>query len=218
MKSAFSITLSTLILASAAEGANIIANSLANSGADLAKQVVSSEGANLPEGSLVRVGYFDTSRGDVADLTGNDFSAIDIMFVALGEDATWDADGTTGPIRINATGQFGGSIQNVANSYAPQDRELYLWVLNIPNPSTAGPDTQWEWAIFRDASWVVPNDIGSINLVTWQINEADEVIKGTLDLGNNQIRLAVIPEAVIPEPGMAAFCLAATSCLLRRRK
>lgn len=214
MKLTCNTALATFLLAASSDAANIIANSLASSpdGTSPAKQVVSSAGAALPVNSLVRVGFFNDPAVNIAILAGDDFAAIDALFTPLGENPNSAADGTTGPIRINATGQYGGSIQNVASAYAPENTPLYVWVLN---QSTADANAT-EWAIFRDATWRMPNEIGSLNLLTWQIDEPSEVIRGTLNTASNQIRLA--PAQSIPEPGAAALALAAMVVLRRRRR
>jgi PEP-CTERM motif len=199
------------LLPMSAQAANVVANSLASGpgGNPPPRQVTSSLGSDLPTGALVRVGFFNNAAANMAVLTGNDFNAINSLFLPLGEDAGSTADGTTGPIRVNANGDIGGSITNIDNAYMAAGNPLWLWVLN----SAATSPTPSEWAIFRDSTWMMPSGIGSINLQTWQIDSAGEVLRGALS-GANQIRL----QQAIPEPGSLGLAGVALLGLVRRRR
>jgi PEP-CTERM motif len=193
-------------------GANVVITSLAaGPGGEAAKQVVTSANANVPQGSIVRVGHFDLTSvgGSTAILTVGLFPALEAIFTPLGENAGSAADGTSGPVVVNAAGGIGGSIQNVDNAFMPAGRALYAWVFAQPTPNAAAT----QWTIFRDSTWLMPAGIGSINLQTWQIDQASEVFRGTLDLGANRIAMAVIPE-----PGSALLGMIGLVVAWRRRR
>ena len=133
----FTLISAFCLLTPAAQSANVLANSLASGpgGTPPARDVVSTTGANLATGSLVRVGYFNNAQGNMAILTGNNFAAINNLFLSLGEDSGSAADGETGPITIAASGDIAGSIANVDNAYMPAGRELYCGCsMRLPPP------------------------------------------------------------------------------------
>jgi hypothetical protein len=203
------------LLPASAHAANVVANSLASGpgGNPPARRVTTALGTHLPTGSLVRVGFFSNASANMAVLMGTDFNATNSLFLPLGEDAGSSADGTTGPIRANANGDFGGAIVNIDNAYMPAGSPLWLWVLNSPIAN----DSANEWVIFRDSSWIMPSGIGSINLATWQIDSEDEVVCG--ELLPNEIRMPnLLYLSCIPEPDSLALALLALVVMRRRRR
>jgi hypothetical protein len=223
MKSLNTLIVSSLALGSLSltQAANVATTSLAAP----ALKITQTDGSNLAQGSIVRVGYFDLTGvgGDTTILKVGLYPELEAIFKAVGENGAITTDGDTGPVLVNAAGGFIGSIQNIDNGFMPAGRELYLWVFNTPpaaDPTPGVPKPTYaaatDWAILRDPSWVMPSGaLGSINLQTGQIDQAAEVFRGTLDTANSRI---LVGPAVIPEPACALLGLVALGLGLRRRR
>ena len=187
---------------------NIASNSFAAGG----RMVVTSSGAPLAFGSVVRIGSFPT--GVPAGATT--FAAVDSAFVPIGEDPGSAADGTNGPLTINdvnptgtTRGHYAGTISNVDNAdprFAAATR-LYVFVLNAP---PASQQTATEWAIFSDPAWTIPST-ATRTMTTSAIDQPAEVFYGSLS--GAEIRMAPVPE-----PSAAVLGLAGLGLLVRRRR
>ena len=165
-------------------------------------------GTPLLPGSVIRIGQFDVSGGNLATLqTSNDYLAIDALFTPLAENllnaGTVNEAGAPGQqIVINdlfAAGDVFGQIENIEDTYFLAGTPLYAWVFNSPDPLTAT-----QWGIFTSTTgWGFPMNPGSETLSTFEI---DTTIRGN-DTGT-QFQLAPVPE-----PGSMVLMLIGT-CLL----
>lgn len=181
-----------------------------------------SSGTLLADGSVVRVGYFDTAALGVLNTlqTSTTYSEINALFTPLAENianaGTVSQSGATGQNLVinslSSPGAIFGSITGISASYLTPGMDLAVWVFNSSNPLTAS-----EWGIFSAttqlaANWDFPFDLGSSTLSTFEINN---VIRGT-DTGT-QFRLAPVVTPV-PEPGSLLLVMAASGLLMRRRR
>lgn len=181
------------------------------------------DGNALPEGSVVRVGFFNDPAANIAILSGYDFDAIDDLFIPLGEGAIRTGGKVTeGALAITTPpGRFSVRIESIDQSYLPPGAQLFYWVFNSATPSTA---TQWALITNDDsngghAPWVGPVDDpafpGTASLYMplreGVVDDASDVISGSLVGGTVQLR-------PIPEPSLAALCLSAGALLFRRRR
>ena len=181
-----------------------------------------SSGTVLPDGSVVRVGYFDLGSAGVLNTlqTSTDYVALNALFTPLAEGlagaGTVSQSGATGnQLVINSLSSAGaifGSISGIDASYLTPGMDLSVWVFNDSNPLAAT-----EWGIFSattrsGSNWDFPNDLGASTLSTFEI---DNVVRG-LDTGS-QFRLApvVVP---VPEPGSLLLLFVGSGLLLRRRR
>ncbi len=201
---------------------SVAGNNLGASGLILADAA----GTPLPVGSLVRVGFFNDPVADITVISGIDFSAIDSIFHPLGEGAANAGTVSSGSLTISGVpepGKFSFNIQNIQQSYLPQDKLMFYWVFNAPSAPSAT-----QWAIFTNddendgnIAWLskledtdVPGS-GDLSLAVQRlrVDEADisDVITGSLS--DDQLRLQIIPE-----PGLGALCLSAAATLLFRRR
>ena len=171
----------------------------------------SSNGTALtsPNSSL-RIGTFSVVPNDPA-LTGTDFAALDALFTPLGTENVDAGSGNTSASLQNpytTPGVHGGAVTGVTTTFLSPNTALYLWIFNNNDPSAAG-----EWGIFHDPAWVAPNDLGSVNLATFQINQASDAITGRHNIGDGAIQLAVVPE-----PSTSLFALFSAGLLVLRRR
>jgi hypothetical protein len=181
------------------------------------------DGSPLPEGSVIRVGFFNDPVADIAILSGFDFSAINDLFKPLGEGAIRTAGKVTDGALGIATppGNFTFRIENIDQSYLPPGKQLFYWVFNSSNPSTAT-----QWALFTNddtnggaSPWTAPVDDPAfpgtatleMPLREGVVDDASDMITGSLVGGTIQLR-------PIPEPSLAALCLSAGALFFRRRR
>lgn len=219
---AFVSVVTTFALAAVSQGAITIAgNNLGGSGRILADAA----GTPLPVGSLIRLGFFNDPVADAAVIASTNFSAIDAIFKSLGEGLVNSGTVATGsltmgaPVSAPVAGRFSFSIQNVQQSYLPQDKLMFYWIFNSSSAASAS-----EWAIFTNddssgggAPWLSKFDdpgipgSGDLSLAAQQlrVDDASDVITGTIV--GDQLR-------TIPEPSLAALGLTATALLFRRRR
>ena len=215
--SAFFLVAAAASLLEAEAAISVVGNNLGGSG----RQFVDSTGTLLPDGNAVRVGFFNDVSANIHIISGNDFNSINALFRPLAEGAAGAGTVTTGSLATRTQGTSSGRltyvIDGVTQSYLPAGTQLYVWVFNNANPAAAT-----QWAIFTnndDSPWVAAVDnpdvpgSGDLSLPIQNsiIDDADDVLKGSLSAG--QVRLAPVPE-----PGMAALCLAALTLAVRRRR
>ncbi len=188
-----------------------------------------SNGTLLTLGDIVRVGYFDLTNASVVNTlqTSNNYNEINALFTYFGAGqfgggSVLQADNTGQTLVINDSfkddggpGNVFGAIQNIDSTFGniPTGARLSVWVFNASDPKDAT-----EWGIFSAASgWNCPNALGVETLSTFEVgNTPSEVLRGTLDVGTEQLRLATI--AAVPEPGGITLLLAAGFLVRRRRR
>lgn len=203
-----------LLLSSTAFGATVSISVSSNGG----PTYTTDTGSLLSAGSMIRVGFFDTSGVNLATLqTSNDFTQLNALFTALGEGNTNggtvnQTNGSGGQtLVINnmfGTGNVLGQIANIDSTYCTPGTQLFAWVFNTNDPLTAT-----QWGIFTASSgWAFPNALGSETLST---AESVQAIRGSTTGGNttaDRLRLAAIPEP------SGALLLFSAGALLRLRR
>ncbi|NDV61771.1 hypothetical protein G0Q06_04845 [Puniceicoccales bacterium CK1056] len=116
----------------------------------------------LPDGSIARVGYFDEAGLSGLDASGlRNFGTLDALFTEV----------TSFPSR---SGNIQGNTNVSVSTAGGVGRRIYLWIYNGGNPESATQS-----GIFTDPNWTVPSDLGSLNMVSSAIDEAD-IVLGTV--------------------------------------
>lgn len=205
-------TVAMLALAAAGRAATV---SITVSSAGNVPKYVDSLGNLLGTGDAIRVGFFDTSGGNLSTLqNSNVFADVNALFTPLAEGITnagtvneVGASGTNLVINdLFATGNVFGQITNIDSTYCTTGSELAVWVFNNADPTLAT-----QWGIFTTTSgWEFPAALGSSTLAT---NEIDRIIRGSSAGGN--FLLSNI--SVVPEPG-SWMLLAAGAVVLNGRR
>jgi hypothetical protein len=186
--------------------------------------ILSSSGTKLAAGSSVRIGSIP-SVDLAAFQSSNSYSTLNSFFTPIGEGTLPSVSGTlseTGtPVGnsntmfvnngggLNVAGSFLGSF-SVPAGYMTLNTPLYLWVFNSSDPSTAT-----QWAVFGDASWTFPSNLGTASLT--MTSSGINVIRGSTNGSNYD--LANIP--AVPEPttiSLLASAVVMGGVALRRRK
>jgi hypothetical protein len=213
-----SVASSFALVAASNAAITIAGNNLGGSGRILAD----ASGAPLTTNSLIRVGFFNDPVADAAVISSTNFSAIDAIFKSVGEGLVNSGTVATGALSVGATaGRFSFSVQNVQQSYLPDNKLMFYWVFNS---SSAASATQWALFTNDDSSgsgapWLSKIDdpgipgSGDLSLAVQQlrVDDTSDVFTGTID--GATLRLEVIPE-----PSLAALCLTASTLLFRRRR
>lgn len=189
------ITLGFMLLVAKATAATVSISVSSNGGPMFA----TSTGDLLTLGSVIRIGSFDISGGNLATLqTSNDYSTINALFTPLGESGAPSGTVTQGNnpgslLIINdmfGTGNVLGQIANIEAAYMIAGQPLFAWVFNSSNPTSAT-----EWGIFSAASgWNFPNSLGSETLATFEI---DSILRGSTTGGittSDRLQLSAVPE------------------------
>jgi hypothetical protein len=213
MKTRFLLsTVAMLALAGTAPAATV---SITVSSAGNVPKYVDSLGNLLGTGDAIRVGFFNTSGGNLSTLqNSNVYADINALFTPLAEGITnagtvneVGAGGTNLVINdLFATGNVFGQITNIDSTYCTTGSELAVWVFNNADPTLAT-----QWGIFTTTSgWEFPAALGSSTLAT---NEIDTIIRGSSAGGN--FLLSNI--SVVPEPG-SWMLLAAGAVVLNGRR
>jgi len=206
----------TFLLAGNLFGTNILVTDSVAVGPDPARNFVTSSGATLPVGSIVRLGFFDDPTGNNSIITSSNLAAINAIFQPLGTEAGNPAFGS-GSLTINAAGIIGSQTitgvqvdPNPLNG-VPTGTQLFLWVFNAPTAASAS-----EWGIFaaNDTSWLAPaNSLANISLGTFQLDDPSEILTG--QLSGDQLRLEAVPE---PSAAILLASFGAALGLIRRRR
>ena len=209
-------TAAMLALAGSIQAATV---SITVSSAGNVPKYVDSLGNVLGVGDAVRVGFFNTSGGNLSTLqNSNVFADVNALFTPLAEGianaGTVVESGTSGTnliINDAFSGTFGpgnvfGQISGIDSTYCTTGTELAVWVFNNADPTLAT-----QWGIFTATSgWEFPAALASSTLAT---NEIDTVIRGSSAGGN--FLLSNI--SVVPEPG-SWMLLAAGAVVLNGRR
>ena len=175
-----------------------------------------SGGSLLTMGSVIRVGFFDTSGlGSLTTLqTSNVYADVNALFTPLAEGIPnagvinqMDAPGDNLVINdMFATGHVFGQITDIDAAYCTPGTDMWVWVFNNADPLLAT-----EWGIFTASTgWEFPNDFAASTLSTFEV---DTVVRGT----NTGAQLQLSGVSVIPEPGSLLLIVAAGIVLRRRR-
>ncbi|NDV61770.1 PEP-CTERM sorting domain-containing protein [Puniceicoccales bacterium CK1056] len=139
-------------------------------------QVQDSTGTALPDGSLMRVGFFDldpiTGLGSLSASQLLDSSLVEPFFTEFTTFTSASGNFLENDNTLDAT--------NVGD-------QVYLWVFNSPLPATAS-----EYGIFSSSTWNSPADTGSLNMVSSAINET--VVGSTDGSAPTNFLLTAVPE------------------------
>jgi len=144
-------------------------------------QVQDSTGTALPDGSLMRVGFFDVTG--LQNLTPSQLLDASLVEPLFTEFKTF----------TSASGDF-LQFDNTLDATNVGD-QVYLWVFNSSLAATAT-----EYGIFSSSTWNSPADTGSLNMVSSAINET---IAGSTD-GSSPTNYLLTP---VPEPAHYAALL-----------
>jgi hypothetical protein len=204
----------------ASSGVVLVANTTAGS-----RQFASFSGSLLPDGDLVRIGFFNTSGANLTTLqTSNVYATVNALFTPLGEGianaGTESGAGQTAgtALQINSSGGAGNILAQytgISTSYpaAVPGTLLYAWVFNTTYTNRANAT---QWGIFQaptgTSNWIAAPDTSSATLNTNQ--SSFSAIRGTVTSSQAQL-------ANVPEPSTYALLgtgLLTTFTLLRRRK
>lgn len=158
-------------------------------------QFQDSNGDLLADGSLMRVGFFDVN------IDWNSYSESQLLDVSFIETLFTGFTSFT-----SSLGNFQASDLNLTTTNPNQ--QLYAWVFNSPTPETAT-----EYGIFTAATWLSPNDGGTVNMLPSAI---DETVVGSED-GSTPTNYLLTP---VPEPAHFAmvFGLLGLGVVLWRRR
>ncbi len=171
----------------------------------------------LAAGSLIRIGSFDLSGGNLAlAQTSSDFATVDSLFTPLAEGEMNSGSilqsGNSGDtLVVNnflASGNSFGQITGIADSYLPTDVQLFFWVFNSSATSSA---TEWAIASSSVSDFELPASPGSTTLTPGLV---DLLVRGTKD-GNNVLLAPIDP---IPEPSSLLLTSLALTLLLGKRR
>ncbi|MGC9452214.1 MAG: PEP-CTERM sorting domain-containing protein [Oceanipulchritudo sp.] len=172
--------------ASATVTVQIIANSTTG-------QIQDSTAATLPDGSLMRVGFFDIPA--LTSLTPSELLDYDIVNPLFTEFVTF----------TSASGNFLANDSSLPATNVGD--QVYLWVFDSPTAPTAT-----EYGIFTSTLWLSPADTGSLNMVSSAIN----TITVGSTAGSSPTNYLLTP---VPEPAHFALLLGSLGLgviLLRR--
>jgi len=162
----------TFIFAASAISANatITIQAISNSATGL---ILDSSEQSLGETGYMRIGVFDEAALELLSISElADYDTVDSLFT---EYTTF----------TSASGNF---LSNTNITYPGTAGEnLYAWVFNSTSPESAD-----EYAIFGSSSWTVPNDTGTANLVSSQINNV--VFGSTIAGSPTNYALSPVPE------------------------
>jgi hypothetical protein len=203
------------ISVSAVNGAavNIGTNTLAGT----ARGVLTTSGAPLPIGSMVRIGLFSPTATPARIAAATSFAELNSLFIPIGEDSSSAADGTNGPGAVNSQtvagapgGGWGFTINAVENSDSrfAAGLRLYLMILDVPAASLASASSA---LVISDPSWLIPA-AGTRTMSTSVIGDQSEVFVGTY--GPTSLTLSAVPEPT----SVALGGLAALGLMARRRR
>ena len=189
-------------------------------------------GANLPDNSFVRVGFFDITDGVIAQNAGNT-PFLDSHFVQFGSARIGDNVG-------DLNGHFASSSQNNSGSTGLNlaGRQIYLWAFASADNSSAAASllTATHQGIFYidmavDPDWAFPveepvpqNTTIDLSDLTLAGNPATlrsgaHVVVGEFPGGTSSATGAPNFALVVPEPSSVALAFAgATAVLIRRRR
>ncbi len=215
MKHLFLIFLTTM-LAARSMAATVSISVSSNAG----PMFTTSGGGVLSLGSVIRVGIFDLSGGNLATLqNSNDYNAINALFTPLAESGApsgtvTQANNSGSLLIINdmfGSGNVLGEIANIEAAYLAAGQQLFTWVFNSDTPETAS-----EWGIYSATSgWNFPNSLGSETLASFEV---DTVLRGgytgTLGSLTSSDKLMLSP---VPEPGSLLLILGSVLTFSLRR-
>lgn len=120
--------------------------------------ILDSTGAPLVDGSLMRVGFFDVEINDLTVSELLDPSLVEPLFTEF----------------TSFSSSLGNFLDTDLNLLATNPLEqIYIWVFNASDPNLAT-----EYGIFTSTGWTSPNDGGSLNMLS---SEIDETKVGTTD-------------------------------------
>lgn len=209
------LTLLSILLLAAQAMASTVSISVSSNGGPM---FATSTGDLLTLGSVIRIGSFDLSGANLATIqTSNDYNTINALFTPLGESGTPSGTVAQGNnpgslLIINdmfGTGNVLGQIGNIEAAYMTAGQQLFAWVFNTSNPTSAT-----EWGIFSATSgWNFPNSLGSETLATFEI---DSILRGSTTGGiDTTDRLQL---SVVPEPGTVLLLGLTLALRLRRQR
>ena len=169
--------------------------------------ILNPNGSTAPKNNLVEVGGFASGFNFTNNTT---LSSLTSSFTVLG--STSIANGS------NIAGQFSDSAINTTLAGGSL---LYMWIFNAPIASNATA-----WAIISNSAWLAPSSTdvtASVNIDASDsgtyvpTGAAGSVVAGNWSgLGNNDIKLALVPEPT--SLGLLGAGMMVVGTMRRRRK
>ena len=188
-----------------------------------------SSGADLPTGSLVRLGYFDLSDQSIIDMQG-DIGLLDEFFTLIAEATVGFFGGETELDEEGAVTSFNeGANRSADGAFAHQvtfdavplgrdGQRLVMWAFNSDAITTAT-----EFGIFADNDWVTPTlltlgtDLSTVDPAKdLYVGEKGPEVSGTV---GGELNKLIPIGGVVPEPSAAVLTLMGLAALAfcRRR-
>jgi hypothetical protein len=222
MKKYLTLLLTLGGLAASVHGASIVTvnvSALAYNGVSLA------DGSLLPQGDLIRVGYFNLTDDLIqANNTPAGLSFLDANFVQFGTAVSGQG--------VGSPGYFSNSLTGFTGTSGLIGKQIYLWVLD--SPTLASATQEGVFYLTGNTNWLFPDD-SSANPLPANAEVADLTGNSNVSLPNAHVVLGTFPGGdgnpaffpgsktfnltpVVPEPSSIVLLAVGAVGLFQRRR